>query len=164
LGREKIMEPNWKVSLVSQYHPSIHPSLAHGALIVHSELGHDKLHMNQTERQTDRGLYSKCTGFFFFQSARSKTCEPIICKAFYKRFVCHTGMPQKKHRVRKSEREWEKREKREEKTSFTLTQERWVGTNLPAKKHMTGKTMHEVLKKLWMDNILGSTSQVIHCT
>jgi hypothetical protein len=57
------------------------------------------------------------------------------------------------------------RGREKEKNPFTLTQERWVGgTNLPAKKHMTGKTMHEVLKNSEMDNILGSTSQVIHCT
>jgi hypothetical protein len=139
----------FETCIVSMHHPSIH--IPHGALIVHSELGHDKLHMNQTEP-----LYIQVYGFFFFQSERSKTCEPIICKAFYKRLSVtlkaqkkHTHTHTHTHRVREREREKEReRERERRKNPFTLTQERWVGTNLPAKKHMTVNPMHEVLKKL----------------
>ncbi len=146
---------------MSTYHPSIHPFI-HPSLMVHSlftrswELGHDKLHMKQT---TEPYIHQSVRGFPSSKVKGQKLCEPIRCKAFYKRLSV-TLKESPKPKKQQSERERKERKK----PPFTLTQERWwVGTNLPAKKHMTGKNhCMKSSKTLSMDNILGSTSQVFH--
>ncbi len=121
------------------HHPSIHPSWC-----THCSLGAGPW---QVAYEPDKEPYTfKCTGFLL-PKWKVKNLWTHNMQGILEKVVCHTESPRKNTHTQ-SERE---RERERRKNPFTLTQERWVGTNLPAKKHMTVNPMHEVLKKLWMD-------------